>query len=161
MGRFRDGHLDLLVGTTVIEVGVDVPEATLMIIEGAERFGLAQLHQLRGRVGRGTAASWCVLVSEAAEGTTEHERLRAVAATTDGFALAEARHGLVHPDTVDANRVTDCSGAVVRPERRVDGANQAVVRAAHATDDTFSIRSPCSSPDTRSFTNSVYSRNPV
>jgi ATP-dependent DNA helicase RecG len=89
MGRFRDGDLDVLVGTTVIEVGVDVPEATLMVIEGAERFGLAQLHQLRGRVGRGTAASWCVLVSEAAEGTTEHERLRAVAATTDGFELAE------------------------------------------------------------------------
>jgi len=89
MGRFRDGGLDILVGTTVIEVGVDVAEATLMIIEGAERFGLAQLHQLRGRVGRGTAASWCVLVSEAAEGTTEHQRLRAVAATTDGFELAE------------------------------------------------------------------------
>lgn len=89
MARFRDGELEVLVGTTVIEVGVDVPEATLMVIEGAERFGLAQLHQLRGRVGRGTAASWCVLVSEAAEGTTEHERLKAVAATTDGFALAE------------------------------------------------------------------------
>jgi ATP-dependent DNA helicase RecG len=89
MARFRDGELDVLVGTTVVEVGVDVPEATLMVIEGAERFGLAQLHQLRGRVGRGTAASFCVLVSGAAEGTTEHERLRAVAATTDGFALAE------------------------------------------------------------------------
>lgn len=60
-----------------------------MVIEGAERFGLAQLHQLRGRVGRGTAASWCVLVSEAAEGTTEHERMKAVVATTDGFVLAE------------------------------------------------------------------------
>jgi len=89
MARFRDGALDVLVGTTVVEVGVDVPEATMMIIEGAERFGLAQLHQLRGRVGRGTADSYCVLVSEAAEGTTEQERLKAVAATTDGFALAE------------------------------------------------------------------------
>ena len=89
MARFRDGDLDVLVGTTVVEVGVDVPEATLMIVEGAERFGLAQLHQLRGRVGRGTASSYCVLVSEAAEGTTEHERLKAVAATTDGFELAE------------------------------------------------------------------------
>ena len=89
MARFRDGDLDVLVGTTVVEVGVDVPEATLMIVEGAERFGLAQLHQLRGRVGRGSAASFCVLVSDAAEGTTEHERLKAVAATTDGFALAE------------------------------------------------------------------------
>ncbi len=89
MARFRDGDLDVLVGTTVVEVGVDVPEATMMVVEGAERFGLAQLHQLRGRVGRGTVASFCVLVSEAAEGTTEHERLRAVASTTDGFALAE------------------------------------------------------------------------
>ncbi|HEX5826938.1 MAG TPA: ATP-dependent DNA helicase RecG, partial [Candidatus Limnocylindrales bacterium] len=89
MARFRDGDVDVLVGTTVVEVGVDVPSATMMVVEGAERFGLAQLHQLRGRVGRGTQASFCVLVSEAAEGTTEHERLRAVAATTDGFALAE------------------------------------------------------------------------
>jgi ATP-dependent DNA helicase RecG len=89
MARFRDGELDVLVGTTVVEVGVDVPEATLMVIEGAERFGLAQLHQLRGRVGRGTVESFCVLVSEAVEGTTEHERLRAVASTTDGFLLAE------------------------------------------------------------------------
>ena len=89
MARFRDGDLDVLVGTTVVEVGVDVTDATMMVIEGAERFGLAQLHQLRGRVGRGTQASFCVLVSEAAEGTTEHERLKAVAATTDGFALAE------------------------------------------------------------------------
>ena len=89
MARFRDGDLDVLVGTTVVEVGVDVPEATLMVVEGAERFGLAQLHQLRGRVGRGTAASYCVLVSEAADGTTEHERLRAVVSTTDGFELAE------------------------------------------------------------------------
>jgi ATP-dependent DNA helicase RecG len=89
MARFRDGDLDVLVGTTVVEVGVDVPEATLMIVEGAERFGLAQLHQLRGRVGRGTVESFCVLVSEAAEGTAEHERLRAVASTTDGFVLAE------------------------------------------------------------------------
>jgi ATP-dependent DNA helicase RecG len=89
MSRFRDGDLDVLVGTTVVEVGVDVPEATLMVVEGAERFGLAQLHQLRGRVGRGNDPSFCVLVSTAAEGTTEHERLKAVAGTSDGFELAE------------------------------------------------------------------------
>ncbi len=89
MARFRDGELDVLVGTTVVEVGVDVPAATMMVVEGAERFGLAQLHQLRGRVGRGTVESFCVLVSEAAEGTAEHERLKAVASTSDGFALAE------------------------------------------------------------------------
>ncbi len=89
MSRFRDGELDVLVGTTVIEVGVDVPEATVMIVEGADRFGLAQLHQLRGRVGRGTSESFCVLVSDVAEGTVGWERLRALVELTDGFDLAE------------------------------------------------------------------------
>jgi ATP-dependent DNA helicase RecG len=89
MARFRDGDLDVLVGTTVVEVGVDIPEATLMVIEGADRFGLAQLHQLRGRVGRGTAQSWCVLVSDALPDSVAMTRLRAVRDTTDGFALAE------------------------------------------------------------------------
>ena len=67
MSRFRDGELDVLVGTTVVEVGVDVPAATMMVIEGADRFGLAQLHQLRGRVGRGTVESFCVLVSDSTD----------------------------------------------------------------------------------------------
>ena len=88
MARFRDGELDVLVGTTVIEVGVDVPEATMMIIEGADRFGLAQLHQLRGRVGRGTAESFCVLVSDSTDETAQ-ARLKAVAEIRDGFELAE------------------------------------------------------------------------
>ncbi len=88
MARFRDGELDVLVGTTVVEVGVDVPAATMMIIEGAERFGLAQLHQLRGRVGRGTAESYCVLVSDATDETAV-ARLKAIAELTDGFELAE------------------------------------------------------------------------
>ena len=78
MGRFRDGKLDVLVGTTVVEVGVDVPDATMMIIESADRFGLAQLHQLRGRVGRGTHQSYCVLVTDAAEDSVAMTRLRAV-----------------------------------------------------------------------------------
>ena len=89
MGRFRDGDLDVLVGTTVVEVGVDVPEATMMIIESADRFGLAQLHQLRGRVGRGSQQSYCVLVSDAPEDSVAMTRLRAVQRTTDGFELAE------------------------------------------------------------------------
>jgi ATP-dependent DNA helicase RecG len=88
MTRFRDGELDVLVGTTVVEVGVDVPEATMMIIENADRFGLAQLHQLRGRVGRGTAESFCVLVSDSADETAV-ARLKAAAELTDGFELAE------------------------------------------------------------------------
>jgi ATP-dependent DNA helicase RecG len=88
MARFRDGELDVLVGTTVVEVGVDVPEATMMVIEGADRFGLAQLHQLRGRVGRGTAESFCVLVSDSTDETAQ-ARLKAVAEIRDGFELAE------------------------------------------------------------------------
>ena len=88
MARFRDGELDVLVGTTVIEVGVDVPEATMMIVEGADRFGLAQLHQLRGRVGRGTVESFCVLVSEATD-PTARARLEAARDVRDGFELAE------------------------------------------------------------------------
>jgi ATP-dependent DNA helicase RecG len=88
MARFRDGDLDVLVGTTVVEVGVDVPEATMMIVQGADRFGLAQLHQLRGRVGRGTAESFCVLVSDSPDEVAQ-ARLKAVAELRDGFALAE------------------------------------------------------------------------
>jgi ATP-dependent DNA helicase RecG len=88
MARFRDGDLDVLVGTTVIEVGVDVPEATMMIIENADRFGMAQLHQLRGRVGRGTVESFCVLVSDSTD-ETAMARLKAIAELTDGFELAE------------------------------------------------------------------------
>ena len=88
MTRFRDGELDVLVGTTVVEVGVDVPAATMMVIQGADRFGLAQLHQLRGRVGRGSVESFCVLVSDSAD-EMAGARLKAVAETHDGFALAE------------------------------------------------------------------------
>jgi ATP-dependent DNA helicase RecG len=94
MARFRDGELDVLVGTTVVEVGVDVPEASMMVVESADRFGLAQLHQLRGRVGRGVAASFCVLVSDAVDDSIAMERLRTVARTTDGFELAETDFAL-------------------------------------------------------------------
>ncbi|MDQ4070648.1 MAG: ATP-dependent DNA helicase RecG, partial [Actinomycetota bacterium] len=88
MASFRAGDVDVLVATTVIEVGVDVPNATVMLIEDADRFGMAQLHQLRGRVGRGAAQSWCYLLGAAT--TPESEaRLAAVAASTDGFELAE------------------------------------------------------------------------
>jgi ATP-dependent DNA helicase RecG len=88
MHQFREGRLDVLVATTVIEVGVDVPNATAMVILDADRFGIAQLHQLRGRVGRGSERSWCYLVSRS--DTPEAEaRLGALVETTDGFALAE------------------------------------------------------------------------
>ncbi len=89
MRAFADGELDVLVATTVVEVGVNVPNATVMIVLDADRFGVSQLHQLRGRVGRGSAAGLCLLVTEAAEGSSARERLDAVASTTDGFKLAE------------------------------------------------------------------------
>ncbi|HEX3565693.1 MAG TPA: ATP-dependent DNA helicase RecG [Acidimicrobiales bacterium] len=88
MADFRAGALDVLVATTVIEVGVDVPEATVMVIEDADRFGIAQLHQLRGRVGRGSDPSWCYLLSES-EAAEAEARLGAMERTTDGFELAD------------------------------------------------------------------------
>jgi ATP-dependent DNA helicase RecG len=88
MREFSAGQIDVLVATTVIEVGVDVPNATVMVIMDAERFGVSQLHQLRGRVGRGTAAGLCLLVSEAPPASPARERLDAVAATLDGFKLS-------------------------------------------------------------------------
>jgi ATP-dependent DNA helicase RecG len=89
MRRFAAGELDVLVATTVIEVGVNVPNATAMVIMDADRFGVSQLHQLRGRVGRGSAPGLCLLVSEAHEASPARGRLDAVAATLDGFALSE------------------------------------------------------------------------
>ena len=88
MSRFSAGEIDVLVSTTVIEVGVDVPNASIMIIMDADRFGVSQLHQLRGRVGRGTVPGLCLLVSNAASGTPAMARLEAVASTTDGFELS-------------------------------------------------------------------------
>ena len=88
MADFASGNADVLVATTVIEVGVDVPNATLMVIEDADRFGLSQLHQLRGRVGRGGAKSYCVLVSQNKNSET-NQRLKALCKTTDGFKIAE------------------------------------------------------------------------
>jgi ATP-dependent DNA helicase RecG len=88
MQAFANGQVDVLVTTTVVEVGVDVPNATAMVIMDADRFGVSQLHQLRGRVGRGGKPGLCLLVTEAADGSKARERLAAVAATVDGFALA-------------------------------------------------------------------------
>jgi ATP-dependent DNA helicase RecG len=89
MRRFQAGEIDVLVSTTVIEVGVDVPNATVMVIEHAERFGLAQLHQLRGRIGRGAARSYCVLVTGAKMTPEAEQRLDTMVRTTDGFEIAE------------------------------------------------------------------------
>jgi ATP-dependent DNA helicase RecG len=89
MRRFQRGEIDVLVATTVIEVGVDVPNATVMVVEHAERFGLAQLHQLRGRVGRGEGKSFCILITGERVSPLAEERLSAMVRTQDGFELAE------------------------------------------------------------------------
>jgi ATP-dependent DNA helicase RecG len=104
MRDFAAGKLDVLVSTTVIEVGVDVANATVMLIEHAERFGLAQLHQLRGRVGRGSAASLCVLMTPDKIGETARERIDAMVSTTDGFRLAEVDLRLRGPGEMAGTR---------------------------------------------------------
>ncbi|MGY0652177.1 ATP-dependent DNA helicase RecG [Luteimonas sp. A537] len=106
MRAFKDGECDLLVATTVIEVGVDVPNASLMVIENAERLGLAQLHQLRGRVGRGSEASSCVLLYQAPLSRTARERLATMRETGDGFVIAEKDLELRGPGELLGTRQT-------------------------------------------------------
>ena len=89
MRQFKSGEADIMVATSVIEVGVDVPNATVMVIESAERFGLSQLHQLRGRVGRGGEQSYCILMSGEKLSKESRARLDAMCETNDGFRLAE------------------------------------------------------------------------
>ena len=130
MRLFRAGALDVLVATTVIEVGVDVPNATAMVVLDAARFGIAQLHQLRGRVGRGTAVSRCLLVGEATTPDAE-ERLRAMVRTTDGFELAEVDLDLRGEGTIMGERQkgrNDLRLASLRRDREwVEAAREAAV----------------------------------
>ena len=97
MRSFRDGQIGILVATTVIEVGIDIPNATVLVVEHAERFGLSQLHQLRGRVGRGAAKGYCLLVNRAPENALAAERLRIMEKQADGFKIAEADLNLRGP----------------------------------------------------------------
>jgi len=117
MARFAAGETQLLVATTVVEVGVDVPEATIMVIENAERFGLSQLHQLRGRVGRGREASTCILLYREPAGETATARLRVIRETTDGFRIAEEDLRLRGEGDVLGTRQSGLPGfRIARPE---------------------------------------------
>ena len=132
MAAFKAGALNLLVATTVIEVGVDVPNASLMVIENAERLGLAQLHQLRGRVGRGAAASSCVLMYKPPLSALARERLEVMRATTDGFVIAEKDLELRGPGELLGTRQTGLASFRVAELARDADLLPAVHRAAEA-----------------------------
>jgi ATP-dependent DNA helicase RecG len=104
MKRFVEGDTQILVSTTVIEVGVDVPNATVMVIESAEKFGLSQLHQLRGRVGRGADKSYCILLSGSNLGNEARERIRIIGSTSNGFEIAEKDLELRGPGDIEGTR---------------------------------------------------------
>ena len=121
MNAFAAGELDVLVATTVVEVGVDVPNATVMVVMDADRFGVSQLHQLRGRVGRGSEPGLCLLVTASDPDSPARERLAAVAATTDGFELSRLDVELRHEGDVlgarQSGRAVEPAAAVGRPAR--------------------------------------------
>ena len=127
MDAFSSGEADVLVATTVIEVGIDVPNATVMLVEGAERFGLSQLHQLRGRVGRGEHESFCILFGDA-ESEAAKARLEAIAGEGDGFALAEVDLTIRGEGEILGTRQRPA--AVSR--RRVAGGHRSAARGAKA-----------------------------
>ena len=130
MRSFAAGEVDVLVATTVIEVGVDVANATTMVLMDADRFGVSQLHQLRGRVGRGGLPGLCLLVSRAEEGSSARERLDAVAATTDGFELSrvdleQRREGDVLGRSQSGFRSSLRTLRVLRDEKTIVAAREA------------------------------------
>jgi ATP-dependent DNA helicase RecG len=153
MADFRAGRVEVLVATTVIEVGVDVPEATVMVVEDAGRFGIAQLHQLRGRVGRGSDPSWCYLLDEAEPESDAGERLAALERTTDGFELAEVDLELRGEGTILGARQkgrSDLKLASLRRDKElVDHARQ-VAEAVVAADPTLDL-SPLLADELRLF----------
>jgi ATP-dependent DNA helicase RecG len=138
MRDFARGAIQILVATTIVEVGVDVPNASVMLVEHAERFGLSQLHQLRGRVGRGAAKSYCVLmVGEGADGETARERLKTMEATSDGFKIAEKDLELRGPGAVfgtSQHGLSDLQflAAILRDARLLEEAREEARRIAEA-----------------------------
>ncbi|MGH8971160.1 MAG: ATP-dependent DNA helicase RecG, partial [Actinomycetes bacterium] len=140
MRRFAAGQVDVLVATTVIEVGVDVPNATAMVVMDADRFGVSQLHQLRGRVGRGGAPGLCLLVTDAADGSPPRARLDAVAATVDGFELSRVdletrREGDVLGASQSGRRSSLRLLAVIRDEAVIEQARREATAIVEADPD--------------------------
>jgi ATP-dependent DNA helicase RecG len=142
MRRFQRGEIDVLVATTVIEVGVDVPNASMMVVEHADRFGLAQLHQLRGRVGRGAAKSYCVLMTGPRVSEPAEERLNAMVRTQDGFELAELDLAMRGPGEFFGTRQAGLPefrvANLVRDRQLLELAKQEAARFANQTDPAIS-----------------------
>jgi superfamily II DNA or RNA helicase len=147
MALFSAGLMGVLVSTTVIEVGVDVPNASLMVIEHAERFGLSQLHQLRGRVGRGAAASACVLLYSPPDGgrlsETARERLKAMAETNDGFEIARRDLEIRGPGNfwARASRARPCCASPTWPPTATcwNGPKKAATRVPEQSGVSYSL----------------------
>jgi ATP-dependent DNA helicase RecG len=138
MARFKEMKTQIMVSTTVIEVGVNVPNATVMIIENAERFGLAQLHQLRGRVGRGADQSYCILMTSYKLSKTARERLEVICKTNDGFEIAEADLKLRGPGDIAG---TKQSGAFeFKAANLIE--DQAILRTARTIAEDILLRDP-------------------
>ena len=141
MERFKQGKTQIMVATTVIEVGVDVPNATVMVIENAERFGLSQLHQLRGRVGRGAEQSYCILMTKDQLAYSSQERIRTMCSTTDGFQIAEADLRLRGPGDIQGlaqSGVLDLKMASIVDDEPLVAATRNEVRDLLAADPTLS-----------------------
>lgn len=148
MARFAQGELDILVATTVIEVGIDIPNATVMLIEGADRFGLAQLHQLRGRVGRGEHNSYCLLVSDTSSPEAQ-DRLKAVEGTNDGFELAQKDLEMRGPGEFLGTRQSGFSSAFLKLELANLGDLRLVETAREAARRFFETDPELINPDSR------------
>ena len=141
MQRFKRGETHIMVATTVIEVGVDVPNATVMVIENAERFGLSQLHQLRGRVGRGGGQSYCILMTKDNLASNSRERIRTMCATSDGFQIAEADLRLRGPGDIQGlqqSGILDLRLADIVDDEPLVRATRDTVRDLLAADPTLS-----------------------
>lgn len=141
MQRFKEGKTHIMVATTVIEVGVDVPNATVIVIENAERFGLSQLHQLRGRVGRGAEQSYCILMTKDELSSNSRERIRTMCSTTDGFQIAEADLRLRGPGDIQGlqqSGVLDLRIASIVDDEPLVKATRDVVHDLLAEDPTLS-----------------------
>ena len=140
MQRFKEGKTHIMLATTVIEVGVDVPNATVMVIENAERFGLSQLHQLRGRVGRGSGQSYCILMTKDNLAANSKERIRTMCATTDGFKIAEADLRLRGPGDIQGlqqSGILDLKLADIVDDEPLVRATRDTVRDLLAADPTL------------------------